>query len=276
MSLQSTVFGFKDDPALEACAVRDDAHILQGWNDVGGHVLKVQQALTALDGLDISSTELAARRYGSSTANAVLKFKAKRRIINFGYQTQADNIVGKMTIKAMDQELARRFPFQPIDRLDIPPDLPVPPLPSGSPTSTHFKIRFLGGISGAGEGLAGDVLFFQIWDTTNNLAQVFSYYGAGVGAGLPKILPPLSATLAGPFTEFLTVKPVPVGTFCGPAHWTSVGGGPFTLNILQVFGVVDLAGVQMFVNTGLTVGIGGSSSVGLMQPQSAAGPFSGI
>jgi hypothetical protein len=174
MGLQSTVFGFKGDAALEACLVKDEAHIKQGVNGVGGHVLKIQQALTTLDRLAISPDEIRKKTFGQSTAAAVLKFKQKRRIINFSYQTQADNIVGKMTIAAMDKELANRFPFQPIDPLVFPPDVPVPPPPPPSPTSTHFRIRFLGGISAA-VGLAGDVLFLrsQVARTFRNLGRTF-------------------------------------------------------------------------------------------------------
>jgi hypothetical protein len=275
MGLRSTVFGFRGDPALEACLVRDSAHIKQGTNDCGNHVLKIQQALVALDRLSIDRAEIKDKKYGRSSAAAVLRFKTKRQIINFSYQTAPDNIVGKMTIARMDNELAHRFPFQPIDPNDLnfPPDIPVPPPPPPSPTSTHFKIRFLGGISAA-SGLAGDVIFFQIWDTTNNLAETYAYFGGGAGLSFPKL--PLSATLAGPFKEFLTIKPVPVGIFAGPAHWTSGGGGPLTLNILQIFFIAGLAsGVQMFVDTGLTVGIGASSTFGFMAPVSDAEPFHG-
>ncbi len=171
-----------------------------------------------------------------------------------------------MTIAAMDKELANRFSFQPIDPLVFPPDVPVPPPPPPSPTSTHFRIRFLGGISAAA-GLAGDVLFLQILDATNNLAEVYAYFGGGLGLSVPK-LPVLSSTLAGPFRDFLALKPVPVGIFAGPAHWTSGGGGPFTLNILQIFFIAGLAsGVQMFVDTGFSVGLGASSTFGFMVPQ---------
>lgn len=276
MGLKSTVFGFQGDPALEACLVNNSAHIKEGVNDAGNHVLKVQQALVALDGLTIDHAEIEKKKYGPSTAAAVLKFKTKRKIINFSYQTEPDNIVGKMTIAQMDHELSNRFPFQPIDPNDLtfPSDIPVPP-PPPSPTSTHFKVRFLGGIAAA-LGLAGDVIFVQIWDTTNNLAQTYSYFGAGAGLGISK-LPKLSATLAGPFKEFLTIKPVPVGIFAGPAHWTAGGAGPLTLNILQIFFIAGLAsGVQMFVDTGFTVGIGASSTFGFMAPVSDADPFHGV
>jgi hypothetical protein len=47
-------------------------------------------------------------KYGASTAAAVLAFKRQRHVINTSYQTQADNIVGKMTIAAMDREVLSR------------------------------------------------------------------------------------------------------------------------------------------------------------------------
>ena len=95
---------FRADQKLEACLVNDAAHVTQGAS--GDHVGKIQTALTVLDGANIDGSELSAKSYGSSTATAVLSYKTKRQIINFSYQKQADNIVGKMTIKAIDDELA--------------------------------------------------------------------------------------------------------------------------------------------------------------------------
>lgn len=43
--------------------------------------------------------------YGPSTASAVLRYKERRNIIKHGYQTRADNFVGKLTIASMDKEL---------------------------------------------------------------------------------------------------------------------------------------------------------------------------
>jgi hypothetical protein len=37
-----------------------------------------------------------------------LSYKKKRNIINRSYQTQADNIVGKMTIASLDNEMMAR------------------------------------------------------------------------------------------------------------------------------------------------------------------------
>jgi hypothetical protein len=104
MPLQSQCL--KGDSKLEAAAVSDPAHILTGA--VGAHVAKIQQALMVLDNASIAASELAARQYGESTASAVLAFKQKRNIINRSYQSQADNIVGKMTMAALDQALAQR------------------------------------------------------------------------------------------------------------------------------------------------------------------------
>jgi hypothetical protein len=45
----------------------------------------------------IDERELAAKRYGPSTASAVLNFRTQRNIVNRSYQTKPENIVGKMT-----------------------------------------------------------------------------------------------------------------------------------------------------------------------------------
>jgi len=94
---------FSGDVKLEACAIHNSAHVLQGA--VGEHVSKIQAALFILDDLIIEAAELAAKKYGPSTAAAVLSFKQERDIINRSYQTQADDIVGKMTIAELDKEL---------------------------------------------------------------------------------------------------------------------------------------------------------------------------
>ena len=92
------------DRALEACLVDDHAHLVQGTR--GAHVPKVQRALGVLDGAHIDVAEVSGEIYGRTTAAAVLDYKQKRTIINFSYQTQADNIVGKMTIATLDREMA--------------------------------------------------------------------------------------------------------------------------------------------------------------------------
>ena len=103
---------FRGDKALEACLLQDSAHVTLGA--VGVHVAKIHAVLIDLDGAIIDSGELSSKRYGRSTASAVLSFKQKREIINRAYQTKPDNIVGKMTIAAMDIELFnKQEPVQP-------------------------------------------------------------------------------------------------------------------------------------------------------------------
>jgi peptidoglycan hydrolase-like protein with peptidoglycan-binding domain len=104
MGFQSRIF--RDDPKLEAAAVSDPAHILPGAQ--GDHVGKIQSALILLDDASIELSELQSWLYGPSTAAAVLAYKQKRNIVNRSYQTQADNIVGKMTMASLDGEMSRQ------------------------------------------------------------------------------------------------------------------------------------------------------------------------
>jgi hypothetical protein len=98
MPLQSQLF--QGDAKLEACLIQDSAHVTKGA--VGDHV---QFALGVPGDLRIAENELSAQTYGPSTAAAVLAFKTQRNIINRSYQTTADDIVGKMTIAALDREM---------------------------------------------------------------------------------------------------------------------------------------------------------------------------
>ncbi|PNG25235.1 hypothetical protein [Methylocella silvestris] len=100
MALQSKLFS--GDPLLESAAMRDQAHITPGAR--GPHIGKIQQALALVDGAAIDQDQ----SYGPATASAVLAYKKKRGIINFSYQTQPDDIVGKMTIASLDAELLER------------------------------------------------------------------------------------------------------------------------------------------------------------------------
>src|SRR3954470_16686544 len=104
MPLQSQLF--TGDSALEACLTQDARHITKGA--AGRHVSKIQQALQTLDSARIAPEELAAGRYGQSTAAAVLAYKTRRRIINRAYQATPDDIVGKMTIASLDNELVAK------------------------------------------------------------------------------------------------------------------------------------------------------------------------
>jgi peptidoglycan hydrolase-like protein with peptidoglycan-binding domain len=104
MPLKSQLFAGNE--RLDACLVKDAAHVVPG--DAGSHVADIQLALEVLDGVEIDQVERATETYGPSTAAAVLAYKNKRRIINPAYQTTADNIVGKMTMTSLDQEMERQ------------------------------------------------------------------------------------------------------------------------------------------------------------------------
>jgi hypothetical protein len=101
MALHSKLF--VGDAALESAAVSNPAHIKLG--DRGPHVRKIQTALILLESARIAYDEARGSFYGPSTAAAVLAYKQKRSIINRSYQTQADDIVGKMTIASLDEEM---------------------------------------------------------------------------------------------------------------------------------------------------------------------------
>ena len=101
MPLQSDLF--RDDAALQACLVKDTAHVVKGAR--GQHVAKIQSALGIIEGALIDSDELANSVYGPSTASEVLAYKRKRDIVNRTYQQRADDIVGKMTIASLDREI---------------------------------------------------------------------------------------------------------------------------------------------------------------------------
>jgi peptidoglycan hydrolase-like protein with peptidoglycan-binding domain len=108
---------FKICKKLQACAVRDSDHVMQGAR--GEHVARIQKALNLLDGAGLDLDGI----YGPLTASAVLAYKRKRHIINPSYQTAPDNIVGIKTIAAMDRELNA---------------LPRPPMPTGVQRCTRL------------------------------------------------------------------------------------------------------------------------------------------
>ncbi|NJN46967.1 MAG: hypothetical protein HC808_11380 [Candidatus Competibacteraceae bacterium] len=99
---------FKDDPKLEDCANIPLKHLKVGTKP-GPHIAKIHAALERLrpSGPVISADEKRSMAYGSTTAAAVLNYKASHvpPIINFSYQKRPDNIVGQMTIQAIDAEL---------------------------------------------------------------------------------------------------------------------------------------------------------------------------
>lgn len=94
---------FRGDARLGACLVDHAKHVAPG--DRGPHVSKIQCAVLILEGRAISGSELQGKIYGPTTAKAVLAYKTQRRIINPGYQTKPDDIVGIMTMRSLDDEM---------------------------------------------------------------------------------------------------------------------------------------------------------------------------
>jgi|SRR5215472_340929 len=103
MALQSRLL--RDDKRLQRCLIDHSAHVTPG--SVGDHVTKIQTALILADDLTIARSEMEKKAYGPSTAEAVLAFKQRRKIINRSYENKVDNIVGKLTIAALDKEMLR-------------------------------------------------------------------------------------------------------------------------------------------------------------------------
>lgn len=101
MPLRSNLFA--GNKRLQDCLISDPAHVVFGQR--GRHVRLIQTALVYIEDPPIDQAEIDAERYGRTTAQAVLAYKKARDIINQTYQEMADDIVGKMTIKALDDEM---------------------------------------------------------------------------------------------------------------------------------------------------------------------------
>jgi hypothetical protein len=151
-----------------------------------------------------------------------------------------------------------------------PHKMPKPTPPPSQPTRTRpgndrFKIRMLGGVSVGLKIFAADALFFQIWDEANCLTTFYTYSAVGVGKGLLKS--PVSATLRGPWNDFKTTGPVTLMEFGGPAIFSTRGGAWWTWNELTMLGLPGRVVTDPFVldlETGFTVGVGASTTNGLM------------
>lgn len=103
MPLQSITL--RGDARLQKCLISDPHHVTPGSR--GEHVGLIQKCILVLEHGRIGPDELRTRTYGPSTAAAVLAYKRARQIINRTYQHQADNIVGRMTIARLDEEIAK-------------------------------------------------------------------------------------------------------------------------------------------------------------------------
>lgn len=101
MALSSQLF--RRNKRLQDCLVSDRAHVTPGSR--GLHVQLIQFAVLTLQNGQILGNEIMSATYGPSTAALVLAYKKRRKIINTAYQKTPDNIVGKMTIAALDFDM---------------------------------------------------------------------------------------------------------------------------------------------------------------------------
>lgn len=130
---------FKDNRQLQNCLVQDTAHIVanepplrRGENNQGEHVALIHKALRRVMPDASFGLEEATETYGPKTAEVVRQFKANQNppILNKAlHQTVPDNIVGKQTIFALDQQVGKKSP---------PPVAP----PLGKPGVTRDRLVF--------------------------------------------------------------------------------------------------------------------------------------
>src|SRR5262249_17992555 len=152
---------------------------------------------------------------------------------------------------------------------------PIPRhVPSRPLTSRHFKITMLVSFSLSTSSvikkflskmkfvrfLMAEVAAFIIWDTTNNISCMSLIFGFGPGIGIA--LPPASGTTHGRWNAFTTEKPMAVWQFGRWARFTTAGGGNTSVNWLTIETPPGIDNVYLRINTGTTLGVAFSSSVG--------------
>ncbi|WP_067859220.1 peptidoglycan-binding domain-containing protein [Nocardia shimofusensis] len=107
------------DEQLEKCLISDPAHIGEGINGTGEHVRRIQIALNELESLALGVDGI----FGQATGDAVENYKNRRGILAPG-QLTADRIVGKGTIKRLDDDIAAfEQSTPPVTGLVAPTDL---------------------------------------------------------------------------------------------------------------------------------------------------------
>ena len=214
-----------------------------------------------------------ASRSGTNVYNMEL---SKKRVRNIAAILRGGGILDRqMQLDAVGEEQAVGHKLEdetdravalvviPVAKESPPPPRKIPPPP---PVTTDFKIRLLGGLAGSAGPFQVENCFFQIADTKNNLTSFYVYSAEGVGKGLIKGLA-LSATMKGPWNDFKTNTPIRVSQFAGPARFTTAGAGPWTSNHLNMMGLpkgVTTVPAVLDLETGFTIGIGASTSVGTM------------
>lgn len=201
---------------------------------------------------------------------------SKRRVNNIASVLRAQGISDRqMQLDAVGEEQAQAHAMEdesdravalvviPVAQDSPPPPKKIPPPP---PVNTDFKIRMLGGLAGSAGPFQVENNFFQIADTKNRVTAFYTYTSEGAGKGLIKGLN-LSATMKGPWNNFRTTSAIRVSQFEGLARFTTAGAGPWTSNHLNMMGLpsgVSTSPPVLSIQTGFTIGIGASTSIGKM------------
>ena len=212
-----------------------------------------------------------ASRSGDNQHNMQL---SRQRINNIAVVLRSVGIANsQMQLDAIGEEQAQAHAMEdekdravalvviPMAKDSPPPPRRIPPPP---PVNTQFKIRMLGALAGTAGPFQVENCFFQIADTKNKVTAFYTYSSEGVGAGLIPGLS-LSATMKGPWNNFTTNLAIRVSQFEGAARFTTGGVGSWTSNHLNMMGLpkgVSTVPAVLDIQTGFTVGIGASTSVG--------------
>lgn len=185
------------------------------------------------------------------------------------------NAVGEEEAKthAIDDERDRAVRLWVMPKFKYEPR-PPKKVPAAPKVSQKFKLSMLTGLSAShatkfakflkvkvGGGPMADVAFFMIWDTTNNLACYYVYIGLGLGVGLPDS-PSVSVTTHGPWNDFTTEKPMAVWQFGKWSRFTTAGVASHSVNWITIETPKGINNVYEKISTGITIGVGASSSIG--------------
>jgi hypothetical protein len=193
---------FRDNKRLQSCLVSDAAHITPGQS--GEHVSLIQFALMRLLVADLPDRETDRQLYGPQTADAVLKYKRSLEIINKSYQREADNIVGRMTIKSLDDlmwvlEGGDGAPPQPDVLFPFHP--PSPPDPRGERVAAPFAPVVAQSVAqSVRDSSAGDAFEAPLSDLPDDLQEVIRRSNAGKVANKDLTLFPFVAGHEGPLS----------------------------------------------------------------------------
>jgi hypothetical protein len=199
---------------------------------------------------------------------------SKRRVRNIAMILRGAGVLERqMQLEAIGEEQAQAHaPEDAKDRavslvvIPIAKKSPLPPkrIPPPPPVSTEFKVRLLGSLTASAGPFQVENCFFQIADRKNSLTSFYVYSSGGVGKGLLKGLN-LAATMKGPWNNFKTSSAIRVSQFAGATRFTTGGVGPWTSNHINMMGLpkgVSTVPTVLDINTGFTIGIGASTSVG--------------